>query len=191
VSFNATASFNARFQRLPIPPVTHQWSFTTGAPNPSGAWPGLYPSGVVDPSATPRILEAYLTHTRFRVARHRTALSAAKRGAPPRGSTINVVLSEPANVEIVVARPVLGRRRSRGCVPVMPMQPRSRARACTRLVAIGTLQRRTRPAGMSSISFSGRLGFRPLRPGPYRVLVAAWRGSHRSIRVSLPFTIVP
>src|SRR4029077_10824459 len=51
-------------------------------------------------------------------------------GAPPLGTTVNVVLSEPANVEIVVARPVLGRRRRRGCVPVMLMQPRLRARAC-------------------------------------------------------------
>jgi Carboxypeptidase regulatory-like domain len=186
-TYTATVSLNAN-PLVGLSPITHQWSFTTGAPNPSGSWPGLNNSGVINDIVPPRILEAFLTHTRFRVARHRTAISSATTH-DPLGTTINVALSEPASIQIVVVHELVGVRVGRRCGP----RPRRRGmhrRLCVRLSTEATLQRHNRPAGMSAIAFSGRVGSRSLHPGAYRVLVRAWRGRLRSAAVSLPFIIV-
>jgi hypothetical protein len=67
-----------------------------------------------------------------------------------------------------------GRRvRSGRCVRPTAALVRRRARRCTRFVAAGVLTRRSRPAGLNRIPFTGRIGRRALALGEHRLTATA------------------
>ena len=107
---------------------------------------------------------------RFRVGHAKTARSARRRPAP-RGTAFRFRLSEAATVSIKIERALPGRKVGRKCRPES-RRLRKRKR-CTRYVRKATLTRRKRKAGANTVSFSGRIGRRPLRAGRYRVTVSA------------------
>ncbi len=198
-TYIATVTLNASASIVPgqpeaVPQLTHQWSFTTGAVNTSGVWPGLYGNTRSGPSdgATGRlaILHATLTHTRFRVAKKETAISAGRRTRAPLGTTVRFALSAPASVQITITRATAGVRRGRRCVEQTPRSRRSRARRCMRTVSFGTLKRANEVAGGDTVPFSGRIGRHALHPGAYHAALTALRGGVRSRPVVLPFVIV-
>lgn len=134
-----------------------------------GGGSGGGPSGTPPtPDRTPPVVTGLrLTRTRFRVGATPTAVAAAR---TPAGTTVRFTLSEPSRVTLVVERAVRGRRSGAACVrPTAKLRGR---RACTRYVAAGTL-RRAAAAGAVRVAFTGRIGRRALRPGVYRLRVAA------------------
>ena len=198
-TYVATVTLNASDSMVPgqpeaVPQVTHQWSFTTGAANPSGLWPRPYDdtrSGPLDgASRRLAILHAMLTHTRFRVSQRPTAISAVRWARAPLGTTIRFALSASAGVQIAITRAMAGVRRGRRCVAQTPRARRSRARRCIRTVSLGILTRANQLGGGGAVPFSGRIGARPLRLGAYRAVLTALRGHVHSRPVVLPFVIV-
>jgi hypothetical protein len=107
-----------------------------------------------------------VTNKRFKVARGRTALIAARRRTAS-GTAFKLSLSERATVVVSITR--AGRGRHRG----------------------GTLVRGGRAAGNVSIAFSGRLEGRALSAGTYLASVIAIDGSgNRSHPKTLKFTVI-
>ena len=128
---------------------------------------------------------------RFRVAKGRTAVSARRRRRKPvpRGTTFRYTLSEPATVKIAIKRKLAGRRKGKRCVK--PTRRLRRARRCTRLVAKGTLTRRSQ-LGANAVKFTGRVGRRKLAAGKYVAeLRARDVAGNVSKTVELGFTVVP
>jgi len=147
-------------------------------------------------SGTVRITSASLTHKTFRVGRSSTPLTgrtAAHRRAHriPVGTTFRfglfvprtLVAGPPANVRIEIARATGGRLSGHRCVK--PTHKLARHRRCTRFVLVGTL-RRTAHDGVNKVTFSGRIGRKPLAPGSYRAtLTPSWgatKGAPRALR---------
>jgi hypothetical protein len=138
----------------------------------------------------PRISHARLTHPRFRVAARATALVASSSGrAAPLGTRFRFTLSTTANVTIAITRTVPGLRISRGCVAPTAKLRRAHAHPCRRKLTLGTLARRHEPQGADIVSFSGRIGRRPLSPGTYTAALTATNAGGKSNRVSLAFTV--
>jgi hypothetical protein len=120
----------------------------------------------VAPRVAPQLSGLTLTHKRFAVAGAR-----APKGTP-RGTVIGFRLSEPAAVTISV------------------LAKRSRKGKKARLVTLGKLKVSGKK-GKNKVSFSGKLGGKPLSPGKYRLQVAAKGGSGlSSAPLVLPFEIV-
>jgi streptogramin lyase len=135
-------------------------------------------SGLEPPSTTPPVANVApvvsglsVTPRRFRVAKGRTALTAARRKAVPAGTKIRFTLSEAATVRLAIERKVAGRKRGDKCVK--PTRALRSAKRCPRWVKSGTLTRRDLAAGKRSVKFSGRIGRKALKPGVYRVTVVA------------------
>jgi hypothetical protein len=145
------------------------------------------PSGVASvaraPAAAPRILRAVLTHRRFRDARSRRAPA-----QQPRGTAFRLTLSTAARVTIAVRREARGHHVTvRGCVAgSRPHTPR-----CTALVPAGKITRALVPAGMSSISFAGRLAGRTLDPGDYLATLTPSAKGVPGKSINLAFTVLP
>jgi len=114
-------------------------------------------------------------------------------------------LSEPAGVEITVARR-LGkglrargkcRRRSAAAIRQVVGNKKGRARAqalakasCERLDTVGVLTRTGRK-GENATQFTGRIGITPLAPAKYRATIRATdAGGNKSKRKRVSFTIV-
>ncbi|HZB74773.1 MAG TPA: hypothetical protein VE526_01020 [Solirubrobacteraceae bacterium] len=132
------------------------------------------------PDVTAPVLTASLSRTRFRAARAVTPTAAAVRG-----TTLRVVASEPASLQIRVERLRAGRRTGGACRAGAPAGPR-----CTAVAAAGKLTRAL-AGGPASNAFTGRLPSGRLRPGRYRLsLVAVDAAGNRSARARLPFRIV-
>lgn len=112
----------------------------------------------------PVLSGASLSHTRFRVARTRTALAASARA--PRGTVLRFSSSEAGGLTIAVSRARPGAR------PLATL---------TRTIAVGR----------GRLAFSGRLGAKPLRPGRYRLSVTVTDAAGNTSRASrLPFAIL-
>src|SRR6185436_10284347 len=79
--------------------------------------------------------------------------------------------SELASVKIGIARAVGGRRSHGRCRP-SSRKLRKRPR-CTRYLSVGALTRDNLRAGTHTISFSGKLRGRGLKPGAYKVTFRA------------------
>jgi hypothetical protein len=119
----------------------------------------------------PTISRLSMTRRTFAIGPRPTALRAAKARRPKEGSAFRYTLSERASVSIEIERPKPGRRAGRAC---RKPSPRLRHhKRCTRYLRVGTLSRRARPAGRKTTAFSGRIGRRALRPGPYRATLRA------------------
>jgi extracellular elastinolytic metalloproteinase len=140
----------------------------------------------------PVISRLSMTNRRFAVSRRRTPRVAtpAQRNRPaPRGTVFRFRVSEPATLRIAVERSRRGRRVGGRCRSAK--RHLRRGTPCVRYVAVGTLVRRALPAGRSRVTFSGRIGRRPLRPGVQRAVFSATDAAgNRSRRRALSFSIV-
>jgi len=150
---------------------------------------------VVGGGAGPAIRQLSLTHRRFRVGRSRTAVNARRRRdarRAPVGTTFNFTLDRAASVRIAFARLAAGLRGSGGrCVRPLRRLRRAHARSCTRSVAIRPALTRSLPAGANAVTFSGRIGRKPLRPGRYRATLTATAAGRTGAPSSIGLTIVP
>jgi len=139
----------------------------------------------------PRLTGAHLTHTRFRVAKQPTAVSARTRRKLPLGTSFRFTLSEPANVQIVFTRSASGLRSGGHCVAPTPRLKHRRASHCTRTLTVGRLTRAHEGQGADSIAFSGRIGTHALAPRNYWARLTASANGLTSAPSKLALTIVP
>jgi virginiamycin B lyase len=141
--------------------------------------------GVVD-NVAPRFTRgASFSHRRFRVAAGRTPVSAR---SVPRGTVLSYSLSEPAKATIIIARKAPGRHSNGLCRA--PSHSNRGARHCTRWVNVGVLTR-SALQGANSLTFTGRIGRRALKPHAYRATVMARDAAgNASTGSSARFTIV-
>ena len=145
----------------------------------------------VIPSALPGrpvITKARLTHTRFRVAAQRTAVTA--RTMTARGTGVLFTLSAPARLQIKLTRATPGMRSGRRCVAPTRKLKQTHAQHCARTLTLGTLTRANEPAGPDRVTFTGRLGRRRLAPNAYQATLTANNASGTSTPVTLTFTVV-
>jgi hypothetical protein len=87
-----------------------------------------------------------------------------------RGTTFRYTLSEAARVVFTIERPAAGRKSGKRCV--RPSRKNRKKRKCTRYVIAGRFAVQS-AAGPKSHHFSGKIGHRKLKPGRYRVTLAA------------------
>jgi hypothetical protein len=112
-----------------------------------------------------------LERKRFAVARGSTAVSAARRRRhAPRGSAFKYTISEPATAQIAIDRASAGLRSGRRCAKPSRALRHRHARRCTRYTRAGALVRAA-AQGANRHPFSGRIGRRALKPGPYRATI--------------------
>jgi hypothetical protein len=140
--------------------------------------------------SAPRLTGAHLTHTRFRVAKHATAVSTGARRRPPLGTSFRFTLSEAAKVQIVFTRSAPGLRGAERCAASTPRLKRRHARPCTRTLAVAGLTRAHESQGADGIAFSGRIGTHALATGAYRATLTATAGGLTSTPSQLALTIV-
>jgi hypothetical protein len=144
----------------------------------------------VTPS-TPRLTGAYLTNTRFRVAKQPTAVSASARRRSPQGTSFRFTLSEAAQVQILFTRSAPGLRSAGHCVAPTSSLERRHVHRCTRTLTAGTLTRAHEGQGADTIAFSGRLGRHALAPHAYRATLTATAHGLTSTPSKLTLTIAP
>jgi virginiamycin B lyase len=159
-----------------------------GSPPPGGASPPPSGGGVRDTFA-PRFVRALAAvPARFRVGKTATALSSRKRKPAPVGTSLRFSLSEPATVTITFLQRRAGRKVKGVCRA--PSRANRKRKRCTRYVAVGSLRRRGLQ-GTNTISFSGRIGKRPLAAGSYRASAVARDTAGNASKASVSaFTIV-
>ncbi len=110
--------------------------------------------------------------SRFRAAASGASVTRAPRRAKgrrhsrPTGTTLSYLDARAGVVTFVVARPVRGERRGKGCLA--PAGKRRRGRACTLYRRLGSFSH-VDVAGANSLHFSGRVGGHKLPPGTYRL----------------------
>ncbi len=147
-------------------------------PAPPGPPAPPAPPVVVDRTA-PAFKSARLTNRRLVVT-----------GNKKRGTSVKLVLSEPASLVLTVQRRTLGRRQGRTCAKATRKLVKARARTCVRYVRAGTITRKDLTTS-ASIVFGGRLGGRALRKGTYRFsIVAGDAAQNRSTAKLLSFTVI-
>jgi hypothetical protein len=157
-AYTATVTLAASI--LPVvPEVTHQWTFTTGAPNPLGNW---HESGAGTPTTTsaraPQLTDLMITPRRFRPARK----ARARHG----GATVSYEDSAAALTTFIVQRKIAGLVRGRRCVA--PARSLRGHRRCTTLIPVYSFVHHDR-RGRNSLRLSGRIGRRVLAGGRYRL----------------------
>jgi len=168
---------------LPMPPAPVAPALSHLAISPARFAVGSAPTAVT-------ASDLAISPARFAVASAATAVTAsAHTTRTPRGTKIDLRLSEPAQVRIVLQQKLAGRRHGARC-----LAPASRGhqqgRRCTRLLVVGTLKR-TGTTGANSVAFSGRVGSRPLSVGSYvATLTAQVTGAPASASAVAGFTIV-
>ena len=135
----------------------------------------------------PTLTSVSLTHTRFRVAKQATAISAKK---TPLGTTFRFTLSAGAKLQITITRTAAGLRHGHSCLAPTAKLKRTHAKRCTRTLTVGTLTRASEPHGADSLPFSGRIGHRALSPQLYKAALSATDAGGRSKTVTLSFTVV-
>jgi hypothetical protein len=102
---------------------------------------------------------------------------------------VRYTLSEPATVSFAISRATKGRRVGGKCRRAT--RKNRRKRACTRYVKAGRTITRRSPAGGSTLKFTGRIGTKKLKPGRYRMAIAAADAAgNRSKATRLKFRIV-
>jgi hypothetical protein len=130
-----------------------------GASNAQGAANGedvtFTTTGTVSETPVPVVTNFRATPRRFRVGAKSTAISAAKKRKPPRGTRLRFTLDEQSDVKITFAQRVKvnGKRR---WVPIK-----------------ASLSRAALAAGNRSIRFSGRLGTVRFKRGSWRATLGA------------------
>jgi extracellular elastinolytic metalloproteinase len=136
---------------------------TTGnndiAPVQSFALPPTQTSNPPPPAADttrPKVTKVSMKRKRFKVGAR---------------SAFAFTLSELASVKIGIARATTGRRAKGSCRRAT--RKLRRRPPCTRYVSVGSLTRLNMRAGARSISFSGRLRGRALKPGAYKATFRA------------------
>jgi hypothetical protein len=144
--------------------------------------------GILTPT-TPQLTGARLTHTRFRVAKQPTAVTASARGKPALGTSFHFTLNEASSVRIVFTRSASGVRSDGRCVAPTPSRKQRRARRCTRTLSVGALTRAHENTGADSVAFSGRIGTHALAPGVYRATLTATADGLGSAPSKLALTI--
>ncbi|HEX8122280.1 MAG TPA: hypothetical protein VF549_13545 [Solirubrobacteraceae bacterium] len=145
------------------------------------------PPPIVTPvdKVAPALSGVSLSARTFRVAAGATAVAAAAK----RGTTVRYTLSEPATVSFAISRATKGRRVGGKCRRAT--RKNRRKRACTRYVKAGRTITRRSPAGGSTLKFTGRIGTKKLKPGRYRMAIAAADAAgNRSKATRLKFRIV-
>jgi hypothetical protein len=142
------------------------------------------------PSA-PSLTGVHLTHTRFRIAKQPTAVSASARRKPPLGTSFRFTLSEAAKVRIAFTHSAPGLRSAGRCVVPTPRLKHRHAPHCTRTLTVGTLTRVHEGQGTDSIAFSGRIGKHALAPRAYRATLTAIANGLTSTPSKLALTIAP
>lgn len=106
-----------------------------------------------------------------------------------RGTIFSFRLSEAATAEIAIDRSEAGRRVGRRCRP--PKRALRRRPRCTRHLRVGTLVRAHLRPGTQRVRFSGRVGNRALRSGPYRATISATDlAGNRSRALRVTFRVV-
>jgi hypothetical protein len=141
------------------------------------------------PPAAPRISKARVTHTRFRVAKQQTVIS-AKATKPPLGTSFRFTLSTAAKVQITIIRKAPGLRSGSRCVAPTTKLTHHHAKRCTRTITAGTLTRSHEPAGADQVGFSGRFGHHPLAPDSYKAVIIAINSAGHSSPATVSFTVV-
>jgi Divergent InlB B-repeat domain len=145
--------------------------------------------------AVPSISAFKLTHTRFTVGPHATAIKArASAAAKPRkpkvarGSAFVYTLSRASTATIVIERRTPGRVVGRRCVA--QTKANAKNKRCTITTRVGTLTRKSK-SGRNTIVFSGRIGRKALAPASYRATITARAGTGPTSKPrSATFTIV-
>jgi Tol biopolymer transport system component len=156
----------------------------------------LQPPGGGGPGAdrTAPVLRAVsLTHKRFRVAKTRTAITAAAKRKPaiPRGTVLRFTSSEGGRMSILIERARPGQKvRKGGKTTCKAVRRKPRRGACTAYARTATLTR-TIKAGRGSVALSGRVGARAMAPGGYRLtLTARDKAGNASKAARVSFTLL-
>jgi hypothetical protein len=91
-------------------------------------------------------------------------------------------------VKLTVTQKRPGRRKGKRCVA--PTRKLRHAKHCTRTVMVGSFTR-SESAGLATVSFSGRLNGRALKPGGYTLTLSPTDlAGNRGVSKSVKFTIV-
>jgi hypothetical protein len=146
-------------------------------------------------AAVPSIRAFKLTHTRFTVGPHATAIKArasapAKPRKPkvPQGSKFVYTLSRASTATIVIERQTPGRAVGKKCVA--QTKANAKKKRCTITRRVGTLTRKSK-TGRNTIAFSGRIGHKALTRASYRATITARVGTGPTSKPrSATFTIV-
>jgi hypothetical protein len=137
---------------------------------------------------TPRITHLTQAHTRWREGSKLARLARRSR-TPPVGTTFSFALNTPAALKLTFTKSVSGRRVGNKCAA--PSRSNRHNRACRRTITSGTVTFSSAAAGTVKITFQGRLSRRKkLRPGRYKLTIAATNATGRATSHALPFTIV-
>ena len=134
---------------------------------------------------TPAVTSLRFSPSAFAVGPKPTAVTAAQRTTThgrrthprrrsPIGTSIQFKLSQAATVTIALQRVLAGHVGHGHCTNARHGRP------CTLYQSVGTLIRKTLPAGRSTVAFSGRVGTRALNPGVYVATVTASDGVRNS-----------
>jgi hypothetical protein len=111
-----------------------------------------------------------VTYKTFAVANTFTALTAAKKKRPHKGTAFTFTLSEKASVSIVIRRGTKGYTKGKKC---LAKKPKGKVKRCVRYVKRGTLVRKNLRDGKAKIAFSGRMGKKKLPTGSYQARLTA------------------
>jgi len=140
------------------------------------------------PPPTPRITHFTQTHSRWREG-SKLARRARRGRKPPVGTTFSFALNTAAAVKLTFTQSARGRRAGKKCVA--PSHANRRKRACNRTITSGTVTFPSAGAGTVKITFEGRVSrHKKLRPGRYKLTVAATNSTGRTTSHALTFTIV-
>ena len=140
------------------------------------------------PVPTPRITLLTQAHTRWREG-SKLARLARRRRKPPVGTTFSFALNTPAALKLIFTQSASGRRVGKKCAA--PSHANRHKRACTRTLTRGTVTFASAGAGTVTITFQGRLSRRKkLRPGRYKLTIAANNATGRTTSLALTFTVV-
>lgn len=144
--------------------------------------PATPPAPPTTPSVKAVVTSAKLSAKRF---------SVAKSGKPSKtkGATITYALSAAAEVEISVLRPTKGYRSGKNCVAKKPKG--KTAKRCTFDQRLGLAGTPTGVPGTNSFTFNGKVAGKFLKPGKYKLQVAAVADAqaHGTSPITIPFTI--
>jgi len=100
--------------------------------------------------------------------------------------TFRYTLSAAANVTLAIERPTAGRKSGRSCQK--QTRKNRKKRKCTFYAPLGKLTTMGR-AGANTLTFSGKLSGRPLKPGAYRVTGVAVNSAGRAAPATARFTV--
>jgi Domain of unknown function (DUF4394)/Calx-beta domain len=140
------------------------------------------------PGPTARVSGFDSTNSRFAIGRKATPRSAASKTKVGTRFKFTLADVESAAAELQIKRLLPGRKVSGKCRKVSRTN-RGR-RHCTRKKTVGTL-RRTAGKGSNSISFTGRIGKKALKPGRYKARLTATGSSDKESKaVTTGFRIV-